>query len=143
MRYTRNVLFITLLVFSFQTLLLAKPADKIKKHWNKVTQKVEKAETADEKRLILNESFDDMITALSQVENMAGISKSDKENLAILKEKMQTHQHELNGQNGFERVQNGQLNNFSNYVQQDIEQADTITISLTAALLIVIIILLL
>ena len=74
---------------------------------------------------------------------MAGISQEDQDNLAALRNKMQNHQHELNGTNGLDQVQNNQLNNFSNYVQQDLEQADTIIISLTAALLIVIILLLL
>ncbi len=48
------------------------------------------------------------------------------------------------GSNGYERVADAQLNAFSDYVVQDMEQADkSITISLVAALLIVIIIILL
>ena len=48
------------------------------------------------------------------------------------------------GSNGYERVSDAQLNAFSDYVVQNMEQADkTITISLVTALLIVIIIILL
>jgi hypothetical protein len=146
MKHIRTTVLLTILVFAFQSVAFGKSYDataKIKKEWNKVTEKVEQAETADAKRQILNEAFDDMITAFSQVENIAGISQEDQDNLAALRDKMQNHQHELNGTNGFDQVQNNQLNNFSNYVQQDLEQADTITLSLTAALLIVIILLLL
>jgi hypothetical protein len=57
---------------------------------------------------------------------------------------VQDKQDELAGINGYEKVSDSQLNNFSNYVVQSMEQADTtITISLVAALLIVILIVLL
>ena len=50
---------------------------------------------------------------------------------------------ELTGSNGYERVADVQLNAFSDYVVQDMEQAaETVRISLVAALLIVIIIIL-
>ncbi|MCB0287262.1 MAG: hypothetical protein KDE57_11445, partial [Calditrichaeota bacterium] len=57
---------------------------------------------------------------------------------------LQDKQDELMGNNGYERVSDAQLNAFSDYVVQDMEQADkTISISLVSALLIVIIIILL
>jgi hypothetical protein len=71
------------------------------------------------------------------------ITDNDRADLAHLKAIVQDKQDELAGINGYEKVSDSQLNNFSNYVVQSMEQADTtITISLVAALLIVILIVL-
>jgi len=71
------------------------------------------------------------------------ISKEDVEGIDRLKATLQEKQYELAGTNGYVRVPDEQLNAFSDYVVQDMEQADaTITISVVAALLIIIIIIL-
>jgi hypothetical protein len=71
-------------------------------------------------------------------------SKADGVGIDRFKAALQEKQDELAGSNGYVRVSDEQLNAFSDYVVQDMEQAaETITISLVAALLIIIIIILL
>lgn len=114
-----------------------------KKHINKMVESVEKAETPDSKREILNDSFDDLIGAIEKVEGMRAVSETEKQGLQVFKEDIQNKKDELNGNNGFSAVPNNSLNNFADYVQQDLEQADTVTIGVTTLLLIIIILLLL
>ena len=118
--------------------------DKLKKQINEMVENVQTAETAVEKRTILNHSFDDLMTAFNKVSAMDRVPASDKEAIADFKNTIQEKKDELNGTNGYDKVPDTQLDEFADYVQQDIEQADrAITISLTTALLIVIILLLL
>lgn len=118
--------------------------DKLKAEINKMVENVESAETAAEKREILNTSFDNLITTFNRVEAMERVPESDKEALADFKTSIQEKKDELNGDNGYEKVPDSELNDFAQFVQQDIEQADRfITISITTALLIVLILLLL
>lgn len=118
--------------------------DRLKKQINEMVENVHKSETAVEKRNVLNHSFDNLITTFEKVEAMEQVPQSDKEALANFKNSIQEKKDELNGTNGYEKVPNTQLDKFADYVQQDIEQADrAITISLTTALLIIIILLLL
>jgi len=114
-----------------------------KKHINKMVENVEKAESEDQKREILNNSFDDLIGAIEKVESMNRISDSEKEGLVVFKEDIQAKKNELNGLNGFSKVPADKLNKYANFVQQDLEQADQITIGVTTLLLIIIILLLL
>ena len=117
---------------------------KFKKYVNNVVQKVEKAESPQQKRDILNDSFDNMIQTFDKVSNMNAVSEKDKAAIAKFRSTILEKKNELNGNNGFAAVKNNQLNNFAHYVQQDLEQADeTVTISVTVLLLIVIILLLL
>ncbi|SHG16139.1 hypothetical protein SAMN05443144_12062 [Fodinibius roseus] len=115
---------------------------KIKTYINNMVQKVETAEEPGQKRAILNKSFDKMIEAFDRVESMSRIPEKDKEGIALLKTSILEKQQELNGDKGFKRVADRQLDSFANYVQQDMEQANTITISVTTLLLIIIILLL-
>lgn len=118
--------------------------DKLKKHINEMVVNVQEAETATEKRTILNQSFDDLVTAFNSVSAMKQVPQTDKEAIADFKNSIQEKKNELNGTNGYEQVPDSELDEFADYVQQDIEQADrAITISLTTALLIIIILLLL
>ncbi|MDX1585106.1 MAG: hypothetical protein R3222_00120 [Balneolaceae bacterium] len=120
------------------------PSERLKKHINKMVEKVEEAPTPQDKRTILNDSFDDLITAFERVEGMEAISQQDRQAVALLKKNISEKKKELNGMDGYARIKDNRLNQFANFVQQDLEQADdTITISLTVALLIVIILLLL
>lgn len=118
--------------------------DKLKAEINKMVMDVQTAETAERKREALNRSFDKLMTTFDRVYSMERVSQADKEALADFKNTIREKQDELNGINGYERVPDSQLNDFAQFVQQDFEQADrTITISLTTALLVVIILLLL
>jgi hypothetical protein len=95
------------------------------------------------KREILSESFHTVSTALGIIQSLPLISKEDVEGIDRLKATLQEKQDELAGTNGYVRVPDAQLNAFSDYVVQDMEQADqVITISLVTLLLIVILIVL-
>ncbi len=140
---------LSLLVLLFTATLLPLQAqstdahDKLKAEINKMVENVEDAETAAEKREILNTSFDNLITTFDQVQSMERVPESDKKALADFKNNIQEKKNELNGMNGYEKVPASQLNDFAQFVQQDIEQADRIiTISVTTALLIILILLL-
>lgn len=146
-RITTAGLFVAMLFFTAVNTASAqsnKAVDMFKEHINKVVQKVKVEENPQEKRELLNTSFDKLLNSFNKVENMKVLSQADQSAINQLKRNITEKQNELNGQNGYKRVQNNQLNNFANFVQQDLEQADsTVTISVTVLLLIIIILLLL
>lgn len=134
----------TLIAFGFIIMMfvLAIPVnaggkDKLQKYFSDAALKVKATENASEKRKILNESFQNMSKALDKVQNSGLISKDDRIGIDRFKAALREKQNELAGINGYERVSDEQLNNFSNYVVQDMEQAQMITISLVALLLII------
>jgi hypothetical protein len=116
---------------------------ELKKYFSNVASKVKATENTDEKRKILNESFQNMFDAMEKVESSWLISKEDRAGINQLKSNLQEKQNELAGINGYERVPDAQLNAFSQYVVQDMEQALSITISLLALVLIIILVVLL
>lgn len=134
-------------VFAFQSVALAQSinlTETFKESFNETVQKVKSTEDADKKRILLNDSFINMITAIERIESKANLSDDEIAQLKAYKSDIQKKKAELNGKNDFDKVQNKALNDFSDYSQQYFEQADrTITIGLTAALLIVLILLLL
>ena len=134
--------------FIVMMFVLALPAsaegkDGLQKYFNDAATKVKATNDPSEKRAILNESFQTMARALNIVQNSPLISKDDRAGLERFRAALQAKQDELAGNNGYVRVADGQLNNFSNYVVQDMEQADqVITISVVTLLLIIILIVL-
>jgi hypothetical protein len=117
--------------------------DGILKYFNNASGKVKAAVDPVQKREILNKSLQNMTTALDKVQNMPLVSKKDQDGIKLIKTTLQEKQNELMGNNGFERVPDAQLNAFSDYVVQDMEQApDTVTISVTTLLLIIIVLIL-
>jgi len=121
----------------------AQGTDNIQAYFNDTAIKVKAIENPVQKRELLDQSLQDMSTALARVESFGLISNDDRADLDRFKAILQEYQDELAGRNGFERVPDTQLNAFADYVVQDMQQADkTISISLVAALLIVIIIIL-
>ncbi len=116
---------------------------QLQKYFSDTANKVKATENPVEKRQILKDSFQDMSKALDKMQNVGVLSDKDSKELLQLRITLQDKQDELAGVNGYERVPDSQLNNFSNYVVQSMEQADqTITISLIAALLILILLVL-
>ncbi len=128
-----------ILVFSAN----AEGKDGLQKYFNDAATKVKAANTPSEKRAILNESFQTMSKALNMLQTSPLLSKDDRAGLDHFKAALQEKQDELSGTNGYVRVADGQLNDFSNYVVQDMEQADqVVTISVVTLLLIIILIVL-
>ena len=141
---TRTILGIIIMMFLLVQTGNAKGEEKIQKYFNETVRKVKAETEPKQKREILNNSLQTMSKALNKVESTGLISKEDRADIDRLKADLQEKQDELAGLNGYERVADTQLNAFSDYVVQDMEQAEkTISISLVSALLIVIIIILL
>lgn len=144
------VLFLTsvFLIFAVQSTANGQTIDlteKLKKHHNEMMQKVKETGSADKKRALLNQSFDEMITVIERVETRVQLSEKEKAQLKTLKRDITEKKHELNGNGGFEKVADADLDDFSDYSQQDFEQAadsTTITIGVTTLLLIIIILIL-
>ena len=122
---------------------IAGSKDDIQKYFNNTACKVKATTDPAEKREILDKSLHTMSKVLNLVQNSPLISKEDRAGVNNFKAALQEKQDELNGKNGYERVADAQLNAFSDYVVQDMEQATNISISLVAALLIIIILVLL
>ena len=119
------------------------PHEQLKQHIHDAVEKVKAAPTAAEKRSILDDELRAMTTALNRARQMTDRS-SEKESIDALRARVQEKLDELHGQNGYTAVPDEELDTFADYVQQDFEQADrVVTISVTTALLIVLILLLL
>ena len=132
---------VTMLVMAYAGIVFGQ--DGLQKYFNDASLKVKATTEPSQKREILNNSFDNMSKALDTVRSSALVSTTDRAGIDRVTAALQEKQDELAGTNGFTRVPDAQLNAFSDYVVQDMEQADkNITISLVAALLIVIIIIL-
>lgn len=135
------------LIFAVQSMAIAQTVDiteTFKKHFNETVQQVQQTDSEDEKRMILNESFSKMITAIDRIESEGNLSEDQIAQLHSYKLSIVEKQNELNGVDGFDEVLDEDLDDFSNFSQQFIEQANrTVTIGVTTALLILIILLLL
>lgn len=117
--------------------------DKVHNYLNDTSLKVKAATSPEEKREILSRNLGEMTRAINTVKGAPLTTDQDRVNLDRLSVTLQEKSDELVGANGFERVSDNQLNAFSTYIVQDMEQADkTISISLVAALLILIILIL-
>jgi len=148
MKTLYNILASAVLVCAFATTAFAQSTnvtETFKKHFNETVQEVYGAEHADEKRAILNESFNKMITAIDRIESTASLTEDQIAQLHTYRLGIVEKQNELNGLDGFDEIVDEDLDEFSNFSQDFIEQANrtTITIGVTTALLIIIILLLL
>lgn len=117
--------------------------DNLQKYFNDTACKVKATADPSQKRAILNEGLQNMSEALNRVESSRLISKDDRVGIDRFRVTLEERQNELVGSNGYDRVPDGQLNAFSDFVVQDMEQAEqTITISVVVLLLIIIIVIL-
>ena len=144
---TRTALRLTVMAFVMMFALVhvgnALGQDNLQKYFNDTACKVKATADPSQKRAILNDGLQNMSKALNRVESVRLISKDDRAGMDRLKITLQERQNELAGSNGYDRVPDEQLNAFSDFVVQDMEQADrTITISLVTLLLIIIIVIL-
>lgn len=147
MKTIRLLITTAFLVFAIHSITNAQTVDvteMFKKHFNETVQQVQQTESADEKRVILNESFTKMITAIDRIDSQANLTEDETAQLQSYKLGIAEKQNELNGLDGFDEVQDEDLEDFSNFSQDFMEQADrTVTIGVTTLLLILIILLLL
>lgn len=147
MKTFKTVIASVMFLLAFQAVSYAQTAnvtETFKKHFNETVQQVQQTENADDKRVILNESFDKIILAIDRIDSRANLSEDQEAQLHSYKAGIVEKRSELNGLDGFDEVVDENLEDFSEYSQQFIEQANsTITIGVTTALLILIILLLL
>lgn len=137
----------TLQVFMMMCVLVyagaALAQDNVQEYFNDAACKVKATSDPSQKREILNNELEAMSKALDKVQSSPLVSDADRAGLDRVKVLLQENQDELAGTNGYTRVPDDQLNAFSDYVVQNMEQADrTITIGVVTALLIIIIIIL-
>jgi hypothetical protein len=146
MKTTRLITTSLFLLLAVQSVAFAQSVnitETFKKHFNETVQQVQQTENADEKRLILNESFTKMIIAIDRVDSLANLSEDQIAQLHSYKLGIVEKQNELNGLDGFDEVLDEDLDDFSDYSQQAIEQANkTITVSVITVILVIIILLL-
>ncbi len=147
MKTFKTLLASVMFLLAFQAVSYAQTAnvtDTFKKHFNETVQEVQQTENADEKRVILNESFNKIIVAIDRIDSRSNLSEGQEAQLHSYRVGIVEKRNELNGLDGFDEVVDEDLEDFSEYSQQFIEQANnTITIGVTTALLILIILLLL
>ncbi len=142
---TYSLLVLALSLFAMGQTSHAQGVDGIQTYLNDMSIRVKAASDPAEKRAILNRSFDVMAQALDKIEQSSLISSDDRTGLDSYRASLQENRDELAGVNGFDRVPDARLDAFADYSVQSLEQAaeKTVTISLVAALLIVIILILL
>lgn len=116
----------------------------LRKYFSDAATRVKATASPAEKREILNKAFTTMVTALDVTQSLPFVSTADSLGIARFKAMLRENQDELAGLNGYSRVADTQLNAFSSYVVQGMEQADeVITISLVTLVLIILVVLLL
>jgi len=139
----RSVYIGIVMMFVFTLPVHAGGKDQVQKYFNNVAVDVKAATDPSAKREILNTSLDKMSRALDMAEGSALLPGEAQGSVNRLRATLQEKRDELNGRNGFTAVSDVQLDNFSDYVVQDMEQAfETVHISLIALLLIIIIVIL-
>ncbi|MEX2586062.1 MAG: hypothetical protein WD315_06665 [Balneolaceae bacterium] len=147
MRALYTILPSVILFFAVHTVSVAQSVnitETFKESFNETVLKVHDAENEIEKRSILNDSFDKMILAIGRIESLTTLDKTEHSQLISFKNEITEKQNELNGLKGFRRIEGEDLDDFTDYSQQYFEQAErTVTIGLTAALLILLILILL
>ena len=119
------------------------PKEELKKYFNDAAQKVKQTDNPVEKRLILNKTYGRVLTALDVLNNYPFLNKDEKKGIQIYKSTTQDKYDELNGLNGYKKVNDNNLDKFADYSVQSIEQANTLVISISVTTLLIIIIIIL
>ncbi len=143
---------IALLLGAFLLMALAAPraqargldlTDRLEAYVEETARRVKETDDPARKRAILNESFTNLTSTLHRIERLPGLSEQNKAVVAALQADVRTQHNRLNGLGDYQRVPDAQLNQFSDSVQQALNlQNRTVTLSLTTALLILVILIL-
>lgn len=138
---------VALLLFAVQPLLAeastTDPIERFKQYLNRTVTEVKETDDPAEKRARLNTSLEKMKRATERVRGLPGVNAEDKAALAELEADFSDKLDQLNGENDYEPVDDAQLDRFADYVQQDLEQAQRLVISISTTVLALIILLLL
>jgi hypothetical protein len=121
----------------------ASSSDNLKTYFSDTATRVKATADPAAKRETLSRSLQTMTQALQQAEALGLVAPDDRAGFDGFQASLQAKQDELKGTNGYGLLADAELNAFSDYVVQDMEQAaETVHISLVAALLIIIILIL-
>lgn len=146
MKTLHTILASVILVCALQSASFAQSTsitETFKEHFNETVLEVQNTDDADKKRAILNTSFNKMISAIDHIEARASLTEDESASLESYKLGLEEKLSELNGLDGFDEIADEDLDDFSNFSQDFIEQADrTITIGVTTVLIILIVLLL-
>ncbi len=141
---TRTTLVSIMLLACSVVMAQASGNEKLQQYFNNAAIEAKAVSDPVEKRAILSSSLNKMSKALDIAETMGSVSATDRAGIQRFRTSLNEKQAALAGTNGQTRISDDKLNNYANYLVQDMEQADTIvSISLVTLLLIIIIIILL
>lgn len=118
MKTIRLLLTTAFLIFAIHSIADAQTVDlaeTFKKYFNETAQQVQKTESADEKRVVLSESFTKMITVIDRIDSRANLTEAESAMLESYKSDIAEKLNELNGQAGFDEVMDEDLDDFSDY----------------------------
>ena len=141
-----KVLCFVLFLFILAQPILAKDdsaqlENRLKEYINEISIMIKSTEDPAQKRDILDTTLKKIIQAMETAEGLTSLSAEDKAALATLKKNFQDKHDELNGLNGFDKVADEDLNDFTDYVLQDLEQARSmLTLSVAAFIIIILLI---
>lgn len=147
MQRVGRIVGLLILAFAFTAYTqLASAGDRseIHKRLAEVAQQVKQLQNPAEKRALLDGTFKQLTDVVNQASQGPLATAADQAALKSLARNIQDKRDELNGRNGFQRVDDSRLNSFADYSIQDLEQADQwVYISTGTIILIVLLILLL
>lgn len=144
MQKTGRIVGLLILAFVFTQLASAQDRSEIHKRLAEVAQHVKQVNNPAEKRALLDDTFKQLTDVINKASQGPLATATDQAALNSLARNIQEKRDELNGKNGFQRVDDSKLNSFADYSIQDLEQADQwVYISTGTIILIVLLILLL
>lgn len=120
-----------------------KAENKLKDYFSDAALRVKKEHDPAQKREILNRSLDKVLKAVDRIEKMPAFSSVDLQAVREIRSRAKDRSDELNGLNNYQPISDAQLNQFADYVVQDMEQAKSVTIITTTTVLLIIILVLL
>lgn len=144
----RAGLLVALLLFVTQPVLAGglsadDAMDQFKAYLNNMATEVKQADDPKEKRAIMDERLRQMQRAIDMTKQYSNVSSSDKDGLKALYANIADKRAQLNGSEDYEQIADIELDEFADYVQQDLEQAQRLVISIGATTLAIILLLLL
>ncbi len=132
-----SLIFLSLLFF--QTAKAGNPQKELKDYLNNEVQKVKQTDDAVQKRMMLNNLFIKLDKAINIAKETHVLSDEDASGMQKLQKIIKDGKAELNGENGFVKVEDQNLNRFADYTVQQMEQSTIVlSISLVALILIII-----
>ena len=116
---------------------------RLKASYNEMVQNVRQANDPVEKREVIAGFLNRMDRSMGVIEKMVPASQNAHIQAVAMRETLRGQLAELNGMNTQGPTAGNNLNNFAAYLQQDVERADGIYLSVGAAIIILLILIIL